>query len=130
MSSKYDIYRITTKCGHYYVGKTESFKTRVALHLYNSNCIALRNYIQKNGKESVRVELLIDSCPEPWASYFENKYAFENKELSLNKANIRYKCKESLLNKRMKPFCIGESYNPLQIIFPYKLHTYLTSEGY
>ena len=117
MSKTYSIYRITTPFGFYYVGKTRKFHSRMKQHLYYRPLLAIKNAIELHGRDGIKVEILVDDCPEPWASYYENKYAFENKELSINRQGIPYLYKKSDLDKFTDPFYKGYPWNKKQIIF-------------
>ena len=67
------IYRIyNTVNGKSYIGQTTEFERRIKIHFRKHNsCTALRNAINKYGKESFRVEILESDVPEKLLSKLE-----------------------------------------------------------
>ena len=116
MDRYYTIYKITTPFGFTYIGKSCNIEKRYNGHRYNPHNKVLENEYKLHGFDSIKFELLVIGCKEPWASYFEYKYILESGDINTNKYAPRFSHKEFLLERKDDPFFIGKPWNRTRIV--------------
>ena len=80
----YVVYKITMQDGRNYIGRTKTFKNRIWQHKNKPTNKDIREYLESNSPESLKIEVLKRCEHDGLACYWGRKFILESDELNVN----------------------------------------------